>query len=109
MTTSSKPGTSGKYQNTLQYLTQELLFKMWQMGITGSLWSWIQCYLLMHTHYVSIDGANFPVLSGVPQGSPLVYINDLPNSITYTAFADDIKVNLVFQRLLSVPARHHLS
>ena len=53
---------------------QELLFKMWQMDVTGPLWSWFQCYLLTCTHYVSTDGAkstSLPVLSGVPQGSIL--------------------------------------
>ena len=84
-------------------LQKELLFKMWQMGITGPLWSWFQCYLSTHSHYVSIEGENsssLSVLSGVPQGSILgpllflIYINDLPNSIINTAcylFADDTK------------------
>ena len=82
---------------------QELLFKLWQMGITGPLWSWFQCYLSGRSHYVSVDGESslsLPVLSGVPQGSILgpllflIYINDLPNPITNTAcfmFADDTK------------------
>ena len=82
---------------------QELLYKLWQMGITGPLWSWFKCYLSSRSHYVCIDGINsssLPVRSGVPQGSILgpllflIYINDLPNVITNTAcyvFADDIK------------------
>ena len=82
---------------------QELLYKLWQMGITGSLWSWFKCYLSSRSHYVCIDGINsssLPVRSGVPQGSILgpllflIYINDLPNVITNTAcymFADDTK------------------
>ena len=82
----------------------ELLFKLWMIGITGPLWLWFKNYLSYRTHYVEVDGASsnhLPVLSGVPQGSILgpllflIYINDLPNSITSSStylFADDTKL-----------------
>ena len=82
----------------------ELLFKMWRLGITGPLWYWFKAYLTNRQHYVSIDGISsnlLPVLSGVPQGSILgpllflIYINDLPEQINYAScylFADDTKL-----------------
>jgi len=82
----------------------ELLLKLWKLGITGPLWSWFQAYLTGRYHYVTIDGASSPLLpaiSGVPQGrilGPLlflIYINDLPECIYYVTcylFADDTKL-----------------
>lgn len=82
---------------------QELLYKLWRMGITGPLWIWIKAYLSNRHHYVCIDGTSsgrLPVLSGVPQGSILgpllfiVYVNDIPDAITHSSlfmFADDTK------------------
>ena len=52
----------------------ELLVKLWKLGITGQLWSWFQTYLNGRYHYVTIDGVSselLPVISGVPQGSIL--------------------------------------
>ena len=34
---------------------QELLLKLWRMGITGPLWCWFKDYLENRVHYVSID------------------------------------------------------
>lgn len=83
---------------------QELLFKLWRMGVTGRLWSWFEAYLSNRTHFVHYKGSSspsLPVISGVPQGSVLgpllflVYINDIPTSISFSfafLFADDAKV-----------------
>ena len=82
----------------------ELLFKLWRIGITGKLWLWFQEYLTHRQHYVHLDNASsalLPVKSGVPQGSILgpllflIYINDLPECINYAScrsFADDAKL-----------------
>ena len=83
---------------------EQLLFKLWQVGIIGPLWKWFRCYLTNRLHYVTIDGyqsSTLPVTSGVPQGSILgpllflIYINDLPSCINYShclLFADDAKI-----------------
>ena len=34
----------------------ELLFKLWRIGITGSLWSWFKSYLMDRVHYVQFEG-----------------------------------------------------
>lgn len=82
---------------------QELLYKLWMIGITGTLWTWFRDYLHLRTHYVSFNEASspaLPVLSGVPQGSVLgpllflIYVNDLPSLSLYSSvfmFADDTK------------------
>ena len=73
------------------------------MGICGSLWKWFKSYLCNRRQCVSVNGclsSFLPVLSGVPQGSVvgpllfLIYINDLPDAISYAhpfMFADDTK------------------
>ena len=80
---------------------QELLFKLWRMGITGNLWKWFRAYLDGRLHFTLYNGSSSPILhvqSGVPQGSALlflVYINDISSYINHTSaffFADDGKI-----------------
>ena len=58
----------------------ELLLKLWRIGITDKLWLWFQEYLTHRQHYVDLDNASFallPVKSGVPQASilgPLLFL-----------------------------------
>ena len=52
----------------------ELLIKLWNIGITGNLWLWIKEYLSDRHQRLCIDGcysSSLPVISGVPQGSIL--------------------------------------
>ncbi len=82
----------------------ELLFKLWRIGITGNLWSWFRDYLKGRSHYVAFDNVQsvaLPVISGVPQGSILgpllfiIYVNDIPGCINHShcfLFADDAKL-----------------
>ena len=50
----------------------ELLFKLWCLGITGPLWNWFRAYLFNKHHFVSLGGVNsksLPVLSGFHRGA----------------------------------------
>ncbi len=52
----------------------ELLMKLWKMGITGKLWLWFKDYLSNRKHYVQLGHVSselLPVRSGEPQGSIL--------------------------------------
>ena len=81
-----------------------LLEKLKAIGISGNLFSWLANYLSNRNQFVQISGkksALQPVKYGVPQGSILgprlfsIYVNDLPESISYGdlyMFADDTTV-----------------
>ena len=81
----------------------ELLLKLWRIGITGDLWWWFKSYLSYRQQCVCLKGSFstfFPVLSGVPQGSILgpllflIYINNLFSTVHASnalSFADDTK------------------
>jgi hypothetical protein len=84
---------------------EKLLLKLHKYGIRGPTLSWIRAFLSGRTQTVVLEGESsdtVPVTSGVPQGSVLgpilflVYINDLPDSITSQTrlFADDTAVYL---------------
>jgi len=81
----------------------ELLVKLWSVGVTDSLWLWFACYLKDRFQCVIANGQRsefLPVILRVPQGSILgpllflVYINNLPSAIKFALaflFADDTK------------------
>ncbi len=80
-----------------------LLAKLKASATDGAVLSWIKSYLTGRSYQVQIDGIlseEAPCHSGVPQGSVigpllfLIYINDLPAALGYSAFlfADDVKM-----------------
>lgn len=57
----------------------ELLLKLWNISFMGKLWLWFKAYFFDRAQCMGIDGVQsdlLPVISGVPQGSPLMYVND---------------------------------
>ena len=79
---------------------RRLISKLNFYGLTGEISTWVQDFLTNRTQRVVINGhASLPacVTSGVPQGTVtgplwfLLYINDLPNTVTSKTrlFADD--------------------
>ena len=80
---------------------QRLLYKLNWYGIRATTSQWIQSFLSNHSQRVILENSQsslIHVTSGVPQGTVLgpllflVYINDLPDSISHSTlrlFADD--------------------
>ena len=78
-----------------------LLLKLQKFGIKGNLLHWFKNYLSGRFQRVTVLGVTsrpLPVLSGVPQGSILlflIYVNDLPKTVSpgtaVSMFADDTK------------------
>ena len=89
---------------------ERLLLKASYYGIRGKLHTWLRCFLTECKQRVVVNGTSSDwsaVSSGVPQGTVLgpvlflLYINDLPNSISSTVklFADDSVVYRQIQRV----------
>ena len=84
-----------------------LLGKFWHCGINGRALEWIADFLSGRTQRVVVDGAYSrwsPVHSWVPQGTVLgqllflIYINDLPDSVSSTTEVGSIDDQLALQR-----------
>ena len=82
----------------------KLLYKIWIFGITGNLWLWLRAYLTNRAQFVTIGQSSsftLPVVSGVPQGSILSPVLDLPPALSFA------KVLLFMQMTLSASCPFH--
>ena len=86
----------------------KLIWKLHQYGMRSNVLHWVQAFLSNRSQSVVVGGEEsdaVPVCSGVPQGSVLgpilflIYINDLPDSITSKVrlFADDTALYLTIE------------
>ena len=82
---------------------KDYLKKIWEYGIRGNLFNWVEDFLKNRLQRVIVSGSQSgwgPVISGVLQGSVLgpvlflVFINDIPVNIQSPVylFADDTKI-----------------
>ena len=89
-----------------------LLFKLKQLGISGTLLKWLESYLTLRKQRVILDGCRSDVSyveAGVPQGSILgpllflVYVNDLVTDLECDPhlFADDTSLLDIFTNPLT--------
>jgi hypothetical protein len=87
-----------------------LLSKIHNIGVRGKLFNWIKNFLNNRKFQVKIENSlssEKNISSGVPQGSVLgpllflLYINDLPNTITdkvkIKLYADDVKLYMIYK------------
>ena len=90
-----------------------LIFKLKQNGISGSLLTLFENYLCNRKQRVVLNGSCsdfFTIESGVPQGSVLIYINDLETNIKSNIkfFADDTMLfSIVNDPLISAIDLNH--
>ena len=88
-----------------------LLYKLYrQFNVTGRLWHLLHSFLTNRHGFVVVDGFHsdpLPLVSGVPQGSPLspilfiAFINDLPSTcgaVETLLFADDTALHMPLPR-----------
>ena len=90
------------------YGTKGLIYKLKNIGITGSLLLWIENYLLSRKQKVLLNGKESIILSinaGVPQGSILgplfflIFINDIVTEVgcSIKLFADDTSIYVIIE------------
>lgn len=83
---------------------RRLLIKLKAFGVTGPLFSWIECFVTRRKQRVVVHGESsswLPVTSGVPQGSVLgpllflLFIDDIDHCFIHSTilkYADDVRI-----------------